>query len=47
MKRGMEWTPIYLVIIVAIAAIILFAIVKPMFQQAAQYAQSSISFLLF
>jgi len=47
MKKGMEWTPIYLLVIVAIAAIILFAIVKPMFQNAAQFAQSNIPFLLF
>lgn len=47
MKRGMEWTPIYLLVIVAIATIILFAIVKPMFQNAAQFAQSNIPFLLF
>ena len=46
MNRGMEWTPIYLVIIIAIAAILLFAIAKPMFQQAAQYAQTA-PFLVF
>lgn len=42
----MEWTPIYLLIIVAIAAIILFAIAKPMFQNAAQFAQTA-PFLFF
>ena len=41
MSKGFEWTPIYLVVIIAIAAILIFAIVKPMFQQAAQYAQAS------
>jgi Tfp pilus assembly protein FimT len=47
MKRGMEWTPIYLLVIIAIAAILLFAIAKPMFQQAAQYAQANAPFLFF
>lgn len=47
MKKGMEWTPIYLVIIIAIAAILIFTIIKPMFQQAAEYAQTQIPFLLF
>ncbi len=46
MDKGFEWTPIYLVIILAIAAILLFAIIKPMFQQAAQYA-TSVPFLFF
>jgi Tfp pilus assembly protein FimT len=41
MKRGMEWTPIYMLVILAIAAILLFAIAKPMFQQASEYAQSA------
>ena len=39
MQKGLEWTPIYLVIILAIAAILIFAIIKPMFQQAAEFAQ--------
>jgi len=47
MKRGMEWTPIYMLVIIAIAAILLFAIAKPMFQQAAQYAQAATPFLFF
>jgi len=47
MKRGMEWTPIYLLVIIAIAAILIFAIAKPMFQQAAQYAQAATPFLFF
>lgn len=46
MNRGMEWTPIYLLVILAIAAILLFAIIKPMFQSAAQYAQTA-PFLFF
>jgi hypothetical protein len=47
MNRGMEWTPIYMLVIMVIAAILLFAIAKPMFQNAAQYAQSNIPFLFF
>jgi len=42
----MEWTSIYLLIIVAIAAIILFAIAKPMFQNAAEFAKTA-PFLFF
>jgi hypothetical protein len=44
--KGFEWTPIYLVVILAIAAILMFAIIKPMFQQAAQYA-TTVPFLFF
>lgn len=43
----MEWTPIYLMIVLAIAAILIFAIAKPMFQQAAEYAKAVAPFLLF
>jgi hypothetical protein len=43
----MEWTPIYLMIILVIAAVLILAIVKPMFQGAAQYAETAVSFLLF
>ncbi len=46
MNKGMEWTPIYLLVIMVIAAILLFAIVKPMFQNAANFAQTA-PFLLF
>ena len=46
MNRGMEWTPIYMLVIFVIAAILLFAIAKPMFQNAAEFAKSA-SFLFF
>lgn len=46
MEKGAEWTTIYLLIVIAIAAVLILAIIKPMFQQAAQYAQT-IPFLLF
>jgi len=46
--RGQNWTPIYMLIIIAIAAILIFTIIKPMFQQAAVTAQTTLpSFLLF
>lgn len=39
-ERGdVSWTPIYLMVIVAIAAILLFAVIKPMFASGAQYAE--------
>ncbi len=37
------WTPIYLMIIIAIAVILLFAIIKPMFQEGARYAEYGLS----
>ena len=46
MRRGQNWTPIYLVIIIVIAVILLFTIIKPMFSQAGQYAQSVLPFVL-
>ena len=42
----MTWTPIYLAIVIVIAAILIFTIIKPMFQSAGQYAQQ-LSALLF
>ncbi len=40
------WTPIYLAIIVAIAVILMIAVIKPMFQGGAQYAETQLpSFL--
>jgi len=46
MNKGQNWTPMYLAIIVAIAAILLFAIIKPMFQSAAGYSASQLGALL-
>ena len=46
MKRGQNWTPIYLAVIVAIAAILLFAIIKPMFQSANAYSASQLGALI-
>ncbi len=43
---GMSWTPIYLAIVIAIAVILLFAVVKPMFQGGAQYAETQLPSLI-
>jgi hypothetical protein len=43
----MEWTPIYMLVILAIAAILLFTIAKPMFQSAAELPKSVAPFLFF
>ena len=37
MQKGVSWTPIYMLVILTIAAILIFAIIKPMFQSAADY----------
>ncbi len=42
MKRG-DWTPIYMLIVVIIAAIILISVVKPMFSDAARSAGSNLA----
>ncbi len=42
MKRGStEWTPIYLVIVAAIALILIITFVKPLLQQSAGAAESN------
>ncbi len=46
MRRGQNWTPIYLAIIAAIAAVLLFAIIKPMFQSASAYSASQLSAII-
>ncbi len=46
MMKGQNWTPIYLAVIVAIAAILLLAIIKPMFQNAAEFSVNQIGMLL-
>ncbi len=42
MKGDMNWTPIYLLILAVIAAILLISVIKPMFQQAVSSASSYI-----
>lgn len=43
--KGQNWTPIYLLVIIVIAIVLILAVIKPMFQSAAEYA--SVAFLLF
>jgi hypothetical protein len=47
MKAQMSWTPIYLVIILAIAVILITAVVKPMFQSAGDYAVTGLGLIPF
>lgn len=57
MKGSTEWTPMYLLIVLAIAAVLLITFVKPLFRQAsvasdlnaqdARRALGAISFLVF
>ncbi len=39
--RGSEWAPLYLLVVLAIAAILLVTFVKPMFRQAAVSAEET------
>lgn len=39
--RGSEWAPLYLLVVLAIAAILLVTFVKPMFRQAAVVADQA------
>lgn len=46
-NRGdVSWTPIYLAIVIAIAVILLFAVIKPMFSSGAQYAEQQLPSLI-
>ncbi len=36
MKRGSEWSSVYMLIVVIIAAVLVLTLVKPMFRQAAE-----------
>ena len=42
--KAQNWTPIYLLVIIIIAIVLIFAVIKPMFQSAAEYAAA---FLIF
>ena len=42
MKKGSEWTPIYMLIVIIIAAVLLVTLVKPMLQYAAAQASENI-----
>lgn len=47
MFKGQNWTPIYIAVIIAIAAILIMSVIKPMFQASASTAIENIGFLLF
>lgn len=47
MARGSTWTPIYMVVIIAIAAVLILTVIKPMFQGAGQVAGQLAQFLVF
>jgi len=42
MKRGSDWSPIYMLIVVVIAAILIITLIKPIFQQSAVTASQNI-----
>jgi len=41
-KGSSEWTPIYLLIVMIIAAVLIFVFIKPMFKQASQTASENL-----
>ena len=41
-RRGQGWTPIYLLIVMIIAAVLIVTLVKPMFRQASMSAEENI-----
>lgn len=42
MKRGSDWSPLYMLIVVIIAAILIITLIKPIFQQSALTASQNI-----
>ena len=42
MKRGADWSPIYMIIVVIIAVILIITLIKPLFQGAASSASSNL-----
>ena len=41
-RKGSEWTPIYMLIVMVIAAILIFTLVKPILRQASDTASSNL-----
>lgn len=41
MKRGSDWSPIYMLLVVAIVAILIITLIKPVFQNAAEASTST------
>ncbi len=42
MKRGSDWSPIYMLLVVVIAAILIITLIKPVFQNASSSAASNL-----
>gem|GEM_PF-1308029 len=42
LKRGSDWSPLYMLIVVVIVAILIITLVKPIFQQSAVTASQNI-----
>ncbi len=42
-RRGQGWTPIYLLIVMIIAAVLIITLVKPMFRQASMSASENVN----
>lgn len=42
MKRGSDWSPLYMLIVVIIAAILIITLIKPIFQQSAVTASQNL-----
>ncbi|MEK6923988.1 MAG: hypothetical protein AABW54_01995 [Candidatus Micrarchaeota archaeon] len=42
MKRGSDWSPIYMLLVVIIAAILIITLIKPAFQSAAGTASGNL-----
>ena len=43
MKRGSEWTPIYMLIVIIIAGVLIVTLIKPILQYAAAQASENIA----
>jgi uncharacterized membrane protein len=41
-RKGQSWTPIYLLIVMIIAAVLIITLVKPLFRQAAISAEENV-----
>ncbi|MBI5229313.1 hypothetical protein HY991_04330 [Candidatus Micrarchaeota archaeon] len=42
MKRGSEWTPIYMLLVIIIAAVLIITLIKPALQYAAAQASENL-----
>ncbi|MBI5636270.1 hypothetical protein HY993_04880 [Candidatus Micrarchaeota archaeon] len=42
MRRGSDWTPVYMIIVIVIAAILFISLVKPLFANAQSSSQTNL-----